>query len=126
MTLKVKKITGWALTGVLALVFTGSASMKLFAGDSLAASSTAIGLSITAVTIIGLVELASIILFILPRTGLLGTLMLAAYLGGAIVTHLEHQQPFLVPVIIQVLVWITAIIRFPELTRRINGQPVAG
>jgi hypothetical protein len=51
--------------------------------------------------------------------------MLAAYLGGAIVTHLEHQQPFIMPVVVQALVWIAATIRFPELTGRLTGNKIA-
>jgi hypothetical protein len=68
------------------------------------------------------VEFLSVLLFIIPRTGVLGTLMLAAYLGGAIATHVEHGQPFIAPAIVQAVVWITAVVRFPELSRRLMGS----
>lgn len=67
--------------------------------------------------ILGIIELLSVILFAFPRTGILGTLLLASYLGGAIATHLQHQQNILFPIGIQILVWITATARFPELTK---------
>lgn len=122
MTLKAKNITGWVLTALLSLVFVGSAAMKLTGGEEAAKAAASMGLSAGTIQIIALVEIGSLLLFIFPRTGLLGTLLLAAYLGGAIATHLEHQLPIFVPVIMQSLVWITATIRFPELSKRLAGK----
>ena len=124
MTQKTKNIIGWVLTGLLALVFFASASMKLIGGDEVAKGASAMGISATAFKMIAVLEILSILLFIFPRTGLLGTLLLAAYVGGVIVTHLEHQQAIFIPIIIQCLVWIAAAIRFPELSRRLTGNPV--
>jgi hypothetical protein len=121
MTQKAKNITGWVLTAFLAFVFTGSAIMKLSAGEEAAS----MGLTAGTLQIIAFLEIGALLLFIFPRTGILGTLLLAAYLGGAIATHLVQQQPFLVPVIVQALVWITAIIRFPELSKRFAGSKTA-
>lgn len=60
----------------------------------------------------------------LPRlsTPILGTLLLAAYMGGAIATHLEHGQSIIAPCVIQAFVWIVAVYRFPELRTRLFGQ----
>ena len=44
------------------------------------------GLNASTMQMIGIVELISIILFLIPRTGILGTLLLAAYMGGAVAT----------------------------------------
>jgi hypothetical protein len=44
--------------------------------------------------IIGLGELASTVLFLIPRTAVVGTLLLSAYLGGAIVTHMQRAESF--------------------------------
>jgi hypothetical protein len=122
MTQKTKNITGWSLSILLALVFLASASMKLMGGEEIAKGAAMMGLSAGGLQLIGVIEVLSIGLFLIPRTGILGTLLLAAYLGGAIVTHLEHGQPVMVPVIIQCMVWITAVIRFPELVGRMMGK----
>ncbi len=124
MTQKTKHIIGWVLTGVLALVFFASASMKLIGSEEVVRGASAMGISATAFKIIAVLEILSILLFIFPRTGLLGTLLLVAYVGGVIVTHLEHQQALFIPIIIQCVVWITAAIRFPELSRRLTGNTV--
>jgi hypothetical protein len=122
MTQKTKSIIGWVLTGLLSLAFLASASMKLIGGEEAAKGASAMGISATAIKIIAALEILSILLFIFPRTGLLGTLLLVAYVGGVIVTHLEHQQAILIPIVIQCLVWIAAAIRFPELSRRLTGN----
>jgi hypothetical protein len=119
MTQKTRNIIGWTLTGLLAFVFISSAFMKLTGSEEVVKGAASMGLTAGAMQLIGIIEISSILLFVFPRTGLLGTLLLAAYLGGAIVTHMEHGQPFIVPVIIQAVLWITAVIRFPELSRRL-------
>ena len=119
MSQKAIKITGWTLTIILALVFTMSAFMKLTQNETALAQASSFGIDATTYQFIGIIEIISLILFIVPRTGILGTLLLVAYLGGAIVTHLQHQQPIAMAVIFQTLLWITAFIRFPELKQRI-------
>jgi hypothetical protein len=119
MSPKIKTIIGWTLTGLIVLVFIKSMSMKLMGSPEAVKHSLALGLSAQTQKFLGILELLSVILFVIPRTGLLGTLLLAAYLGGAIATHIEHQQSASMAIIIQCLLWITAAIRFPELSRRL-------
>lgn len=94
--------------------------MKLTHSETAVAQAASIGLDATTYWWIGVVEVISLVLFIVPRTGVLGALLLIAYLGGAIATHLQHQQPIVMPVAIQVLLWIAAALRFPELTQRLS------
>ncbi len=119
MSQKAIKITGWGMTIVLALVFTMSAFLKLTQNETALAQASSFGIDATTYQFIGIIEIISLILFIVPRTGILGTMLLVAYLGGAIVTHLQHQQPIAMAVIFQILLWVTAFIRFPELKQRI-------
>jgi hypothetical protein len=119
MSPKIKTVIGWILTALIVLVFVKSISMKLIGSPEAVKHSIALGLSANTQKLLGIVELLSVILFVIPRTGLLGTLLLAAYLGGAIATHVEHDQSAVMAIIIQCMLWITAAIRFPELSRRI-------
>ena len=82
MSPKTRNIIGWILTGLLAVVFLMSAAMKLSGKQEVVQSAVHFGLSIKKFTFIGIVEIISILLFIYPRTGLLGTLLLAAYMAG--------------------------------------------
>lgn len=119
MSQKTIKVTGWILTTILGLLFTMSAIIKITLNDTALAQAAAFGISTATYQFIGVIEILSLLLFIIPRTGVLGTMLLVAYLGGAIVTHLQHQQPIAIAVSAQVLLWVTAIVRFPELGRRI-------
>jgi hypothetical protein len=65
------------------------------------------------------VELTCLLLFVIPRTGILGTMLLSAYMGGAIATHLEHGQSILAPCFIQAFVFVVAFYRFPELRSKL-------
>ncbi len=119
MSPKTQNIINWVLTGLIAALFLFSASGKFMANEEAMKGAEMMGLSPSIMKMIGVVELIAIILFIIPRTGILGTLMLVAYLGGAIATHLEHGQSIIAPCIIAAFVWIVAVIRFPELRQRL-------
>ena len=55
---------------------------------------------------IGITELICVILFIIPRTSILGTILLTGYLGGATATQVRLEDPwFFFPVVIGGLVW---------------------
>jgi hypothetical protein len=120
---KTRKIIYWILTGLVTIVFLGSAAGKLTANEEALKMAESFGIDAKTYTIIGIVEMICLILFILPRTGILGTLLLAAYMGGAIATHLEHGVSIVAPCIIQSFVFVVAFYRFPELrTRLINPK----
>lgn len=124
MSPKTRNIIGWILTAIVGLVLISTALLKLKGGAEMEKNVTAMGLTMSTVHMIGIVELICALLFIFLRTGVLGTLLVSAYLGGAIATHVQHQLPLAVPVIMEVIVYITAAIRFPELTRRLIGTTV--
>ena len=120
---KSKKIIYWALTILVAFVFLGSAVGKLTANDDVIKIASGFGLDVNTYTILGLVEIVSLILFIFPRTGILGTILLVAYMGGAIATHLEHNVSILAPCIVQAVTILVAYYRFPELrSKLLNAQ----
>jgi DoxX-like family len=122
MTQKTRTIINWVLAGLVAFIFIGSAVGKLTADAKGLADSAAMGLSASTMTALAIIELLSIGLFLYPRTGVLGSLLLVAYMGGAIATHLQHGLPLAAPCAISAFVWIAAVVRFPELTSRILGS----
>ena len=119
MNTKTKNIAGWLLTGIIVLMLVASAADKIRGSEHALEMTKSFGISPEVYRLLGMIELVSVLLFAFPRTGILGTLLLASYLGGAIATHLQHQQNILFPIGIEVLVWITAIIRFRELGFRL-------
>lgn len=122
MNEKTRKIIYWGLTTMVAFVFIGSAIGKFTANEEALKMVAGMGIDAMSYKMIGIVELLAIVLFIYPRTGVIGTLLLAAYMGGAIATHLEHAQSIVIPCAIQAFVWCVAVFRFPELLTRLKNK----
>ena len=61
---------------------------------------------------IGISELICVVLFVIPRTSILGAILLTGYLGGATATQVRLEDPwFFFPVVIGVLVWLGLYLR---------------
>src|SRR5882757_11339008 len=54
---------------------------------------------------LGIVELACTIVYLIPRTAVLGAILLTGYLGGAVAVTVQIGGPFILPFIFGVLVW---------------------
>ena len=54
---------------------------------------------------IGVVELISTVLYVIPQTSVLGAILLTGYLGGATATHVRVGELFIFPILLGVLVW---------------------
>lgn len=92
------------LSALLALPLAGSIAGKLLQSEQMKGMFQSHGLSAWLV-VIGLGELISLLAFLIPRTRFFGSLLLSSYFGGAIVVHMSHGEPFLVPAGFLILVW---------------------
>ena len=54
---------------------------------------------------LGVLELACTILYAIPRTSVLGAILLTGYLGGATATHVRVGDSFIMTVVLGVVVW---------------------
>lgn len=62
-------------------------------------------------TPLGIVELVCAALYLLPRTAVLGAILLTGYMGGTIITHLRLGEPFYMQAGIGVLFWLGLYLR---------------
>ena len=111
---KAMNIAGWVLSVLLALLFMASASGKLIGAKAVVEGFTKIGLK-DQILLIGIGELVSAILFLIPVTHPLGVLLLSAYMGGAILAHMSHGELYVTQSIILILIWVTGFLRRPWL-----------
>ncbi|HUK32520.1 MAG TPA: DoxX family protein [Vicinamibacterales bacterium] len=72
-----------------------------------------IGYAPNALNGIGLVQVACVVLFLIPQTAVLGTVLLTGYLGGAIASYVRIGEPYpvLVPLSTCLLAWAGIFLR---------------
>ena len=108
---KTRKITAWVIAGLLTALYLFSASGKLFLHPE---QMEQIKLGDWRV-IIGLGEITSDLLFLIPKTNKQGTLLLSSYMGGAIILHMTGGMSIAMPTVVLLLVWLVAFLRNPQL-----------
>jgi hypothetical protein len=100
---------GRVLSGLAVLFLTFDATMKIIRNPFVVEASTKIGFPDASIQPIGLVLLACVVVYVIPRTAILGAVLLTGYLGGAIATHVRLGDPFfshtIFPAYFAVLLW---------------------
>jgi DoxX-like family len=103
--------TGRIISALLVLLLLFSGSMKVFFQSQVAVEFTRLGYPESVILGIGIVEIACVIIYAIPRTTLLGAILVTGYLGGATATHVRIGDPFIMPILIGVLVWVGLFLR---------------
>lgn len=102
---------------VLFLIFDSAG--KLFEVQPVIDGTLQLGYSRDMVFTLGVVLLACVVAYIVPRTAPLGALLLTGYLGGAVATHVRIESPLfthiLFPTYVATLLWAGLILRDPRL-----------
>lgn len=111
----ISKWIGWALTVVTSLMLMFSAFMKFSGSPELAEGMTHLGLPMELVATIGVLEVISALLYLIPKTSVLGAILLAGYMGGAVLAHLRVGDPVFTQVGLGVAVWAGIYLREPRL-----------
>src|SRR5262245_25694624 len=94
-----------ALTGLL--MFASGINLMFVRTPDVVQSMAKFGLPTGILMPIGLAALIGSLLYLIPRTAVLGALVLTAYLGGAVATHARIEDPVLVvPMVVGLLIWI--------------------
>ncbi|HVA45942.1 MAG TPA: DoxX family protein [Pirellulales bacterium] len=105
---KGKLWTGWAMSLIPALFMLLDGVMKLVKPAPVVEATTKLGYSENVILPLGVVALVCTALYLLPRTAVLGAILLTGYLGGAVASHLRAGDgwfPIFFPVIFGVLLW---------------------
>jgi hypothetical protein len=105
--------TGRVLSLLPALLILFSAGMKLAHAPQFIAQWTGkFGYTEGSATTIGVIEVACVVLYLVPRTSVLGAVLLTGYLGGAVATHVRIGDPsFVTPLLLGVLAWAGLYLR---------------
>jgi hypothetical protein len=113
--------TGTVLTVLLALFFLFDAVPKILQLPFVVEATRQMGLAPSAVPVIGAVLAVCLALYLVPRTAILGAVLLTGFLGGAVCAQLRIDAPLfstmLFPVYVGTLVWVALYLRSPQLRR---------
>jgi hypothetical protein len=105
-------LTGWVLTGFVGLFLLVDGGARLAGFTPYVEGMTTFGYAAWLAPWIGLILLASTIAMLIPRTAVLGCILVTGYLGGATATQVRVEDPwFLFPVVLGVMSWLGLYLR---------------
>jgi DoxX-like family len=104
---------GWVVSVLPALMLIMSAAMKLSGSKEVVEGFAKFEWDAGFAQSLGIIELCSVLIYLLPRTAVLGAILLAGYLGGAIATHFRMADygHITIPAILGVLFWLGLVLR---------------
>lgn len=112
--------TGIVLTCLVVLFMTVDGGAKVLRLGPVVEATTKLGYADACVLPIGITLLACTALYAVPRTSMLGAILLTAHLGGAVATHVRARGgvfPVVFAVAFGVLTWGGLVLREPRLLR---------
>jgi hypothetical protein len=113
----VPRRTFWAgrvVSALPALFLLVDAVMKLVKPAPVAEATLALGYPESVILGLGIVLLACTLLYLIPRTAVLGAILLTGYLGGAVATHVrvgDGTFSVVFPVILGAFLWAGLYLR---------------
>jgi len=97
---------GQVLTALPALLMLSAAIPKLFAAAAVVEAFKQDGYPASLIPIVGIIELACTAVYLIPRTQVLGAILMTGLLGGAVATNVRVGDPtWIAPALIGVLAW---------------------
>jgi hypothetical protein len=102
-------VIGSILTGLVSTFLAFDVVLKVLQLAPAVETTTQLGYPVETILWIGLIELVFLVLYLVPRTSILGAVLLTGYLGGAIATHVRVGSPLLgytfFPIYVAAMVW---------------------
>jgi len=110
--------SGGVMSGLALLFLAFDAGIKLVMAPQAIEATGQLGYPSSVVVPLGVIELVLLVLYVVPRTALVGVVLWTGYLGGAIATHVRLENPLfthvLFPVYIAALLWGALWLRDPR------------
>ncbi|MET0389049.1 MAG: DoxX family protein [Polyangiales bacterium] len=123
---KAARITGRVLTGLVTAFLLFDVSIKLVENEMVTKSAIELGYQPAVMFPIGLVLLACLVIHLIPRTAIIGAILLTGYLGGAIATHVRVGNPLashtLFPTYVAAFIWLGLYLRDPRTRALFAGR----
>jgi uncharacterized membrane protein YphA (DoxX/SURF4 family) len=106
---------GRVISGLVCLMFAFAGLMKLKGGPELEQGFAHMGIPVSMRIPLAILELGCVVLYAIPATAVLGAILLAGFMGGAILTHWRIGEPIVVQTALGLLAWLALYLREPRL-----------
>jgi hypothetical protein len=110
---------GRVLTALVTAFLLFDVTLKLLHPPMVLEGTAKLGYPESSILVTGILLLACVVLHLVPRTAVLGAVLLTGYLGGAVATHLRVGDPVfshtVFPVYVGALIWAGLVLRRPSL-----------
>lgn len=110
-----RRIAGWVISGLMAGFNLFDAMGKFAKPHAVADAFVRTGWPLELSSALGDILLVCTALYLIPRTSVLGAVLLTAYLGGAVATNLRLENPLFTntffPVYFGILIWVGLLLR---------------
>jgi hypothetical protein len=107
--------TGRVISALAVLFLLFDSVIKLMKIGPVVESFAQLGYPVSIVRGIGILALVCIVVYVIPRTSILGAILLTGYLGGAIATHVRIGSPLFThtffPIYVGLLIWLGLYLR---------------
>ncbi len=114
---KTKVYTGWVISILVGLALLASSVFKFMPplNEDAVKGLEHIGWRADQLPTLGVLEILSAVLYLIPQTSVIGAILITGYMGGAIATHLRVGDPVIVQVLIPILAWLGLWLRDGQL-----------
>ena len=115
---KTKNIASKIIQGLIGLMFLMGAIGNMVPFETAAAQAIALGYLECKLFTLGVILFIATVLYLIPRTNVLGAALLTAWFGGAVATHIINDDTLIetvMPVIFGIVVWISIWLRNEKL-----------
>jgi hypothetical protein len=110
-----RRWAGRALSGLAVAFLLFDSAGKLFQVPPVVEGTLRLGYPRDLVFTLGVILLTCVLVYVIPRTSVLGALLLTGYLGGAVATHVRVESPLLThalfPVYVAAILWAGLLLR---------------
>jgi hypothetical protein len=106
---------GRVLTGLVVAFMLFDGICKVIAIAPVVDATRQLGFAVEIIRPLGVLLTVSTVLHVIPRTQVVGALLLTAYLGGATATLVHVGRPFWFPVAMGIILWTAFCLRNPRL-----------
>jgi uncharacterized membrane protein YphA (DoxX/SURF4 family) len=105
--------TGRVISALPVLMLLMSGAMKFNLPEDAVTQMKQIGWEPKMMSALGIIEIGSALLYVIPQTAVLGAILLTGYLGGAIATHVRvaDYAHMPIPLVLGILVWVGLYLR---------------